>query len=1031
VSNGGTDPATKAKAYANFADWVETSWPELFCVNFWDAVGSFDFRIDSSTAAWNAWLTMVQHPQWMLAADPLTLPSDLNVTSDTTISGSVAYDNVYVSPGATLTFDPAHNTVLTVNCNQVDTGMFHVYGTLKMHPDSSHDHSIIFSGINESLYVGGAQMFSSSAAITAMATDMGMSVTWPIPATEVGLFILNDGKLDVVGTTKTSWNRTGTDATWLSTDEYIKAPWGSTAGLVNVNMTSWTYGTAPLAEIGPNGVTYTQEIVNLTRNVHIQGTTTGYAHIYILSTQPQVVKYAELRYMGPQQNSNNAILGRYALHYHHMGDFSIGSEDVGIVVRQTHNRAFVPHDSNGLHFNDCITYGCLDESFWYDDESGGVGAPTINAPGDLTYEHCGVFQMGPGHKFNMSGFKLGAVRVNDGNEIFNCVVTGGSTKADAGGYFWTSDANGAEFNVWDFHDNVAHNYGRVQGGVFTGSQGVRVWQNDTSPHHLERLVMFHVSTTLNESAGLTHGAYHNQYHYTDCVFWDCTVAWGATSTGTSGAVDDTNQRWTNCYFYRTANGFHKLTPVCPVILLDCTWSSNFYISDTVSGQWMWVINSNLEPANVITVPTVDGAGNPTVGYYPDTWIGQVDGESAPSRYFFQRSDGTAFRLNQNNQAATEFLTIAPFYLYVTTPSLANPVVGTAYSQNLSAQLGTSPYTWSLKSGSLPAGLTLSSAGVISGTPTTTGVVSFTVRVTDAGGMENRKAYSVTVQGSAALSISTSSLPNASTGTSYSQTLVAAGGSGGYVWSLVSGTLPAGIGLNAAGVISGTPTTAGTSNFTVRVTDSSLATITRAFVITVTTLSPVITTTSPLPTGEVGVVYSLQLVATGGTAPLTWSLVAGTLPSGLSLNSTTGVISGTPTAPGTPTPTFRCTDSASHSIDKTLALTVVSAVVFLTAIPRSGAVGRPYTYTFTAENGIPPYTFLMEEEAKLPQGLTLATTGVLSGTPVVAGTYPIGVRVIDSAFVQTAVHTSILIRQGPQRTKRGLHLRGPRQADSVQ
>jgi hypothetical protein len=144
-----------------------------------------------------------------------------------------------------------------------------------------------------------------------------------------------------------------------------------------------------------------------------------------------------------------------------------------------------------------------------------------------------------------------------------------------------------------------------------------------------------------------------------------------------------------------------------------------------------------------------------------------------------------------------------------------------------------------------------------------------------------------------LSITTASLSDGMIGVSYSQTLQAAGGTGSYTWSISSGSLPTGLSLNVStGVISGTPTTANTYNFTVQVTDGN-QTATKSLSITINSATLTITTSS-LPNGIVGVFYSQTLQATDGAGSYTWSISSGSLPLGLSLNASTGIISGTPT-----------------------------------------------------------------------------------------------------------------------------------------
>lgn len=166
-------------------------------------------------------------------------------------------------------------------------------------------------------------------------------------------------------------------------------------------------------------------------------------------------------------------------------------------------------------------------------------------------------------------------------------------------------------------------------------------------------------------------------------------------------------------------------------------------------------------------------------------------------------------------------------LAVSTASLDGATLGAAYSNTLLATGGTSPYTWSVSVGSLPAGLSLAaSTGVISGTPTTPGTSSFTVKVTDNVAATATAALSITV--SAGVTITTTSpLPAGTVGTTYTTVLAAAGGTSPYTWAVTSGTLPDGLAIDpdgsltgTAGQISGTPTTAGVSTFTATATDSA-------------------------------------------------------------------------------------------------------------------------------------------------------------------------------------------------------------------
>jgi len=166
--------------------------------------------------------------------------------------------------------------------------------------------------------------------------------------------------------------------------------------------------------------------------------------------------------------------------------------------------------------------------------------------------------------------------------------------------------------------------------------------------------------------------------------------------------------------------------------------------------------------------------------------------------------------------------------------LPSGTIGVAYSQTLTAAGGTSPYTWSVTSGTLPAGLALSAAGLITGTPTTAGTSTFLITVSDANSLTATQSFSLTV-GSAGISvvITTTTLPSAVSGTAYSQTLAATGGVAPYTWSISSGALPPGLGISTGGVIAGTPTATGVYSFTVQAQDSASLTASQAFSLTVT------------------------------------------------------------------------------------------------------------------------------------------------------------------------------------------------------
>jgi len=155
--------------------------------------------------------------------------------------------------------------------------------------------------------------------------------------------------------------------------------------------------------------------------------------------------------------------------------------------------------------------------------------------------------------------------------------------------------------------------------------------------------------------------------------------------------------------------------------------------------------------------------------------------------------------------------------------------GKPYSRTLHAAGGTLPYSWAISAGALPAGMTLSSAGVLSGTPTTLGTSTFSIAVTDASGKSDSRAYRLAVEGPpSAPQPQINAPPDGRTGITYSQPLSASGGESPYLWKVVAGALPPGLNLSDRGLVSGTPTAAGTFNFTVKITGNNGLAATRSY-----------------------------------------------------------------------------------------------------------------------------------------------------------------------------------------------------------
>jgi len=391
-----------------------------------------------------------------------------------------------------------------------------------------------------------------------------------------------------------------------------------------------------------------------------------------------------------------------------------------------------------------------------------------------------------------------------------------------------------------------------------------------------------------------------------------------------------------------------------------------------------------------TYNLASGALPPGIALSSSGTVSGVPTTAGSYNFTVSATDGFGF---SGSRAYT--LTVAAPTIAITPATLPDGQANVAYSQALGASGGNGSYTYSLASGALPPGIALSSSGSLSGSPTTVGSYSFTVTVTDGFGFTGSQAYTFTVA-APTIAIAPATLPAGTGGAAYSQALSASGGSGGYTYNLASGALPPGITLSGSGTVSGTPTTAGSYNFTVSATDGFGFTGSQAYTFTVAapaiTLSP-----GTLPTSAVGVAYSQTIAASEGQpATFTYSVSSGGLPTGLSLDANSGVMSGTPTAAGTYNFTITATDGSGFTGSQAYSVTVGAGTV----APDPGALANataetPYTHSFTASGGTAPYTYSLAS-GTLPAGLALSSTGTLSGTPTAAGSFTFTLRATDSS-----------------------------------
>lgn len=399
-----------------------------------------------------------------------------------------------------LTFDPTKSVTLQSSQNIILTGL------LQAKPnDYSITHLIQFIGINETKMVGG-----------------GMD---PI-ATDVGLWVMDMGQLDLQGSYKKSFiNAVGNIAAgatsvslidmpdgWKANDELVITPTSAPSDSVKFDET-----TIQSISINSNGKVvnlnkavakahpqvngmWTAEIINLTRNVRIEGTVNGRTHIFIRSMMPQRVLNTQLRYIGPRkQQSGDAtpefLLGRYGFHFHHCMDGSAGSLIDGCVVRDAGSHAFVPHMSNGVTMSHNVAYNVLETAFWWD-----LPDPTHstrwvgNIVAGVSYleRSIGIDTEGT-PTFGTNGFILG---IGDDNICDSNVVVGQyGLETTNSAYDWEETD---KQSTWQFVGNIAHNC----------YSGIRSWQNNEKAHVIENTIIYN-----NSRYGVFHGAYGNNYTY--------------------------------------------------------------------------------------------------------------------------------------------------------------------------------------------------------------------------------------------------------------------------------------------------------------------------------------------------------------------------------------------------------------------------------------------------------------------------------------------------------------------------------------
>lgn len=344
-------------------------------------------------------------------------------------------------------------------------------------------------------------------------------------------------------------------------------------------------------------------------------------------------------------------------------------------------------------------------------------------------------------------------------------------------------------------------------------------------------------------------------------------------------------------------------------------------------------------------------------------------------------------------------------------------VGVEYEFQFESEEGSGcePYDWfEIVNGALPAGLSMSRDGLVSGVPTGAGFTRFWVwnhDLTAAQGgpswceREDRSEREFMIPIDPGLAIVNESVKPGSLGQPYADTLAAkqvvslnplTGPDVQATWSLQSGALPPGITLSTSGLLSGTPTSEGSSQFVVRAQHGSPL---DDETYTLSVRQPVVVRSPfgsvPRPSSEVGIRFGKTFTATGGSGTYTWALVSGALPPGVALDSTRGTITGTPQTAGNFAFALTATDSEGRLANASAALTVAPRLAIRTLRVKPAKLARTYQMKLATAGGVQPVKWRVVR-GTFPPGVKLSQkAGTIAGTPRRIGSFPVTLEARDA------------------------------------
>ena len=426
------------------------------------------------------------------------------------------------------------------------------------------------------------------------------------------------------------------------------------------------------------------------------------------------------------------------------------------------------------------------------------------------------------------------------------------------------------------------------------------------------------------------------------------------------------------------------TPAAPTATAGIT-------SATVT--WTAPARNNSPITGYIVTPYLNGVAQTPLSYGASTTTQTLTGLTAGASYTFTvaavNAIGTGAASPQSAAVVPYVLPGAPTIGTVSAGDSAATVNWTAPASNGGSAITgyvVTPYIAGVAQTAQTFSSTATTETVTGLTPGT--AYTFKVAAVNAAGTGPASAASAAVTVNAGLSLTFGAPPAGEVSIAYSDQLTATGGTGALTWSVSSGSLPAGLTLSSAGLLSGTPTASGSFPVTITVTDATGGTASRAATLVIAAV-PSLANPAP-PSGQAAVPYSDALSVTGGTGPFTWAVSGGGLPTGVTLNASTGVLSGTPTTAGLYTFTVGVTDSygltATQSLNVTVAVgpLVISASASASTVAQGATLGYTITITNTAASAYSGVAFSVPLSDVVDDAVYNNNAAATSGTVTVSG-----------------------------------------------